>query len=413
MKKAAALLLLAATASAHTTWYVDSSGTPPGSGSLADPYTSIQYAIDQPTTLSGDTLLAAPGTYLENVQVGSKWIDVIGTGGADACVIQAAGPGPVVVAGNVRTLRGFTITGGSGDGVDCTSFDGRIESCLITANAGRGLALTGDGGYVTNCTVVGCGLGGLYMQLGSGVNMSNTIIWGNGAPSSYSIAAHSQGSFRYNLLENFTYKNKCNLFYELCGNLIGWDPLFVDPALGNYHLQLGSPCVDAGDPLGPLDPDGTPFDIGVFAFDPASSPGPVTYCTSKVNSQGCTPAIGFSGTPSASGAPFDVTCSDVINNKVGLLFYGFQAKALPYQEGTLCVTAPVRRTPLQNAGGNPPPDDCSGLYTYDFDARIQSGADPMLASGALVYAQYWYRDPQHPGAFTTGRSDALAFMILP
>ena len=39
------LVLLAPQLSAQTTWYVDINGTPPGSGTQGDPYTSIQYAI--------------------------------------------------------------------------------------------------------------------------------------------------------------------------------------------------------------------------------------------------------------------------------------------------------------------------------------------------------------------------------
>jgi hypothetical protein len=59
-------LCLAAIASpsfAQTVWYVDANGTPPGTGSAGNPYTSIQYAISRPATLSGDTLYVYPGVY--------------------------------------------------------------------------------------------------------------------------------------------------------------------------------------------------------------------------------------------------------------------------------------------------------------------------------------------------------------
>jgi hypothetical protein len=48
------------------------------------------------------------------------------------------------------------------------------------------------------------------------------------------------------------------------GNLVG-QPLFVDSGT-NFHLQLASPCIDAGAPADPLEPDGTRADIGAFAF---------------------------------------------------------------------------------------------------------------------------------------------------
>ena len=44
------------------------------------------------------------------------------------------------------------------------------------------------------------------------------------------------------------------------------DPLFVNPSIGNYHLQPISPCIDAGDPASPLDPDGSIVDMGAYFF---------------------------------------------------------------------------------------------------------------------------------------------------
>ena len=54
----------------------------------------------------------------------------------------------------------------------------------------------------------------------------------------------------------------CDIYYN-----IFLDPLFVDPNAGNFNLQAGSPCIDAGNPASPPDPDGTVADIGAFYFD--------------------------------------------------------------------------------------------------------------------------------------------------
>jgi hypothetical protein len=141
-------------------------------------------------------------------------------------------------------------------------------------------------------------------------------------------------------------------------------------------------------------------------------PPPAIYCTAKTNSQGCTPAIAFSGQASASGAgPFDVAVSQVINDKSILLFYGFDPDNAPFQGGTLCVQPPLHRTPIWNTGGNPGPDDCSGAASFDFNAHVQSGSDPSLVSGARVHAQYYYRDPADP--YSVGLSDAIEFVIGP
>ncbi|MCP4634812.1 MAG: T9SS type A sorting domain-containing protein [candidate division Zixibacteria bacterium] len=59
------------------------------------------------------------------------------------------------------------------------------------------------------------------------------------------------------------------------------DPLFVDPENRDYYLQEDSPCIDAGDPDSPLDPDSTRADIGCYyyhhitdVFEPDSSNSP-------------------------------------------------------------------------------------------------------------------------------------------
>jgi choice-of-anchor B domain-containing protein len=143
-------------------------------------------------------------------------------------------------------------------------------------------------------------------------------------------------------------------------------------------------------------------------------PGPAVYCTAKLNSQGCLPAISASGTPSATApAPFTIGCANVLSHKPGILIWGLDRAATPFQGATLCIAAPVRRTPLQDSGGNPPPVDCSGTFAFDFNALIQSGVDPLLAPGTRVAAQYWSRDPLDPLGFGSSLSDAVEFTIQP
>ncbi len=150
----------------------------------------------------------------------------------------------------------------------------------------------------------------------------------------------------------------------------------------------------------------------IRAYHGASCSLPAVYCTAKVNSLGCLPEIGSTGRPSVSDpTPFTIEASQVLNNKPAVLFYGYSAQAVPFQGGTLCIGPPVRRTAVQSTGGNPPPLDCSGTLSFDFNALIQSGADPQLAAGVLAYAQYWYRDAQSP--LPAGLTDALRFSPCP
>jgi hypothetical protein len=134
---------------------------------------------------------------------------------------------------------------------------------------------------------------------------------------------------------------------------------------------------------------------------------PYTYCTAKVNSQFCTPSIAISGAPSASGVGnCVVSASQVLNNTNGILFYGYATAANPFQGGFLCVQAPVRRTPVQSSGGSATGTDCSGAFSFDFNAFSASGVDPLLQVVGQDFAcQYWSRDPGD--AFGSSLSNAV------
>ena len=137
---------------------------------------------------------------------------------------------------------------------------------------------------------------------------------------------------------------------------------------------------------------------------------PFTYCSAKVNSQSCTPAVAWTGIPGSSLAPLTITASMVLNNKPGLLFYGLAgANSIPFMGGLLCFTPPIRRGPSIFSGGNPPPDDCSGVYSFDFYDWIDQGNDPMVGSGTVVSGQFWSRDPSHADGTAVGLTDAIQF----
>ena len=53
------------------------------------------------------------------------------------------------------------------------------------------------------------------------------------------------------------------------------------------------------------------------------------------------------------------------------------------------------------------------MFAYDFNARVQSGIDPLLSPGKIVYVQYRFRDPYAPGGFGVGWSDGMRFGIAP
>lgn len=185
MRRALALLALSPALAAQTTWYVDVNGTPPGSGTQNDPYTSIQFAIFAPSTVSGDRLLVAPGDYPESIDYSGKSLSIVSTDGAaltrivpplfERGVLVASGEGPGT------ELHGFTVTesfasGDFGNGVRVVGATFALKECSIVDNGD--FSAPGVGGVyaedsvllVENCTVASNGAvdvfggGGLHLS---------------------------------------------------------------------------------------------------------------------------------------------------------------------------------------------------------------------------------------------------------
>ena len=119
------------------------------------------------------------------------------------------------------------------------------------------------------------------------------------------------------------------------------------------------------------------------------------------------------GTPSLNGTAddFHITGSNFLNNKSGLMFWGVNPAALPFQGGTLCVQPPIIRTGSSNSGGNPPPVDCSGHYDYHLTQGYM--ASHLFQVGTTIYAQYWARDPGFQPPNNTSLSNGLRIVLCP
>ena len=134
-----------------------------------------------------------------------------------------------------------------------------LTNCVFSRNSaslhGGGLAnFNGSEQTLTNCTFSSnsAGTGGATASLkSSSSTLTNCILWGNTTSSGFQVA----------LLDNSSVAvNYCDVQGGLPGidvdptSLVTWglgntnaDPLFVDAANGDYHLQASSPCIDAGD----------------------------------------------------------------------------------------------------------------------------------------------------------------------
>ena len=135
-----------------------------------------------------------------------------------------------------------------------------------------------------------------------------------------------------------------------------------------------------------------------------------SYCSAKLNSQGCWPQLLGSGFASASGlATLKLATSNVLNNKPGLFLFSAARGSSPFMGGTLCLAPPIQRSLVAHSGGNPVGADCSGVLRLDLDANAL-GLHGWSA-GQFIDAQVWFRDPQHPDGSASGLSDALEFTI--
>ncbi|HJM95395.1 MAG TPA: right-handed parallel beta-helix repeat-containing protein, partial [Candidatus Marinimicrobia bacterium] len=118
--------------------------------------------------------------------------------------------------------------------------------------------------------------GAIYIRNGSNIQMTNSIVWNNGTESIYfsSTGSTSQITVDHSIVDGGEAGIATN------GSIVNWgtgnleqDPLFVN----QYSLQWHSPAIDAGDPSGTPDPDGTVSDMGAIYYDQTyQPPDPVT-----------------------------------------------------------------------------------------------------------------------------------------
>ncbi len=214
----------------------------------------------------------------------------------------------------------LTPGGSSGGGICCYNCSAIIEYNHITKNQcladmtfgfGGGIFITGKGAPIIRYNIInfnrvdGVGGGISVIDTSSALIYNNTIIhnsavFGGGIYTSNAKISNNIITFNsdgikidslfgnhYNPILNYNdfWGNKqsnlsgfppefgdttwglnpngvpCDSFYNIIR-----DPLFVDIKNSNYHLTVNSPCIDAGDPKSPLDPDTTIADIGAFYY---------------------------------------------------------------------------------------------------------------------------------------------------
>ncbi len=144
-----------------------------------------------------------------------------------------------------------------------------VENCTIFGNTGRGIDNAGSDVVIVNCIIAGNTGFGIRSTGEPAASIEYSDWYGNNmdpdAPQNDGGDGVQLDGF--GLLVGMEYDvnangDPCDVY-----NNIWLDPVFVNSSNGNYRLASGSPCIDAGDPLSPLDPDYTIADMGALYFD--------------------------------------------------------------------------------------------------------------------------------------------------
>ncbi len=226
-----------------------------GGLSRSTAFATIQKGIDM--ARDGDAVMVWPAVYEEEVNFDGKAIRV-----------QSAADAAVVVAS-----EGYAFSFFKGER------SGSVLRNFVIRDSEYGIFCNGSSPTITNLTVVNNEFG-IAAYGGADPNITNCIFWNNTSGDLFqSTAYHS--CFQEQALDE-SYGN---------GN-VTTDPLFADPASGDYHLRSSrgrywpehdvwvidgqtSPCIDAGDPrvypTGERMPNGGRLNLGAYGGTPYAS----------------------------------------------------------------------------------------------------------------------------------------------
>ena len=200
-------------------------------------------------------------------------------------------------AGQQVTFSGCVLAAGDDDGIDTLGAVVTVEDCILrdwasVVEDAKAISVFNGATHIRRCLIVDSTVGVSAKWSGGGTTVvtindstitrnltnvlaqikdnapgpfidyriTNSVLWGN--DSVQSDFAETNFTIRYSLLSE-TWPGE--------GNFVA-DPMFVNESARDFRLRPYSPAIDTGSPASPLDPDGSPADLGCFRFIP---PAPV------------------------------------------------------------------------------------------------------------------------------------------
>lgn len=206
-------------------------------------YPTLADALD--VAVSGDTIVLSVGTYRDPFTLPAG----VSLEGEEAAATSLLG---TVTLGTDATLTRVTVQGG---GIVASNTTGiTVQNAIIKSVTGLGvnLELASDA-TVTNNTFDDCGTCLVGTDAG-GIVRANIFV--NSGLAIDDASATPTLRLESNHFNSNDDDGRTGSFPT------SGDPLFVDPAANDYHLQEGSPCQDAVPAL--TDPDGTALDQGAY-----------------------------------------------------------------------------------------------------------------------------------------------------
>ena len=246
-------------------------------------YSTIQEGINN--SLDGDSIIVNTGSYYENLSIFNN-IFLIGSGADSTFIFPEEGNSDeIFTIYSDCEISGFSI------GQIQTTYASIIYihdgNPVIKRNVIKSESQGGEWSYLVQCldtsapqimnnTIIYNFLGpyslgtAISVQSTSSPVIKNNLLYSNNAGSSYpnGISCYSDNyEIAYNNIYGFAenYTGSIPDLTSVNGN-ISADPVFQDFDNSIYSLNYNSPCIDAGDPTSPYDPDSTINDMGCFPF---------------------------------------------------------------------------------------------------------------------------------------------------